>query len=122
MRKPATRSIRVLAVCGCLTLGSLTIPAAASAAPASDDGLATVRIQLPEEPPPPPPPPFDWYHPEWGPGWNNGYPAAGWTPPENWTPPQGWTNPSGWEPPPSWRYPVWWCSGPWRDWWHLRCR
>jgi hypothetical protein len=34
-----------------------------------------------------------WYHPEWGQGWNNGYPAPGWVPPMGWAPPVGWVPP-----------------------------
>jgi hypothetical protein len=61
--------------------------------------------------------PGDWYHPEW-PGWNNGYPAAGWIPPQGWEAPGDWNNPSGWAPP------NWWnpCGGPIRDILHpFRC-
>jgi len=59
--------------------------------------------------------PGDWSHPEWGAGWNNGYPQQGWTPPQGWAPPTDWTNPTGWQPPPGW------CGGPFRDLIHLRC-
>ena len=35
-----------------------------------------------------PPHPRDWDHPEWGPGWNNGFPARGWVPAVGWVPPR----------------------------------
>jgi hypothetical protein len=47
-------------------VASATVPAAPPADHATDWG---------------PPHPRDWDHPEWGPGWNNGYPAPGWYPP-----------------------------------------
>lgn len=66
-----------------------------------------------------------WYHPEWGAGWNNGYPAPGWIPPAGWYPPSDWTPPAGWYPPPGWAPPHDWvgpCAGPLFDLFHpLRC-
>jgi hypothetical protein len=72
-----------------------------------------------------PPHPRDWDHPEWGPGWNNGYPAPGWYPPAGWVPPPDWAPPAGWHPPPGWAPPPGWvgpCAGPLFDLFHpLRC-
>ncbi|ORV08549.1 hypothetical protein AWB94_12495 [Mycolicibacterium canariasense] len=48
------------------------------------------------------PGPADWHHPEWV-GWNDGYPAPGWRPPEGWEPPVDWNNPGGWAPPADFR-------------------
>ena len=56
------------------------------------------------------PGPADWHHPEWA-GWNDGYPAPGWRPPEGWEPPGDWNNPGGWAPPADfhmrWGGPLW---------------
>lgn len=61
----------------------------------------------------------DWHHPEWGPGWNDGYPAPDWYPPAGWTPPGDWYNPAGWAPPRDWVGP---CYGPLFDLFHpVRC-
>ncbi|MET0703402.1 MAG: hypothetical protein ABWY93_27475 [Mycobacterium sp.] len=67
----------------------------------------------------------DWHHPEWGAGWNDGYPApgwvppAGWVPPNDWAPPVGWAPPIGYAPPPNWVPP---CAGPLFGLFHpLRC-
>ena len=57
----------------------------------------------------------DLYHPEWGSGWNNGYPAPGWVPPMGWAPPVDWMPPVGWAPPPGYAPPASWrgpCRGP----------
>ena len=120
MNLPGSTRVWAAAAAGVVALTPLALPAVASATPPGDAGFALSPGWIPAQPPPPPVPP-GWYHPEWGPGWNNGYPARGWIPPANWGPPEGWTNPTGWEPPPGWAYPRWWCSGPWRQMWHLRC-
>lgn len=109
-------SRRVIAAAGLVVAGALALPAIADAAPAigGDNGFAQgVGSGMFDYPPPPPP--GDWYHPEWGPGWNNGYPAPGWVPPEGWAPPPDWNNPGRWAPPPGW------CGGPVRDALHPRC-
>ena len=122
MSTPRSHRVWALAAAGVVALSPLAVPVTASASPASD-GISLSPYWVPNYPPyPPPPPPANWYHPEWGAGWNNGYPQQGWTPPPNWGPPQGWTNPTGWAPPPGYLYPQWWCSGPWRQAWHLRCQ
>jgi hypothetical protein len=67
----------------------------------------------------------NWYHPEWGPGWNNGYPAPGWVPPAGWMPPPDWAPPAGWYPPQGYAPPPNWvgpCAGPLFDLFHpVRC-
>jgi hypothetical protein len=67
----------------------------------------------------------NWYHPEWGPGWNNGYPAPGWIPPAGWAPPPDWAPPAGWYPPPGYAPPPNWvgpCAGPLFNLFHpIRC-
>ncbi len=54
------------------------------------------------------PGPADWHHPEWA-GWNDGYPAPGWRPPEGWEPPGDWNNPGRWAPPADFHMR---CGGP----------
>jgi hypothetical protein len=91
---------------------ALAFPAAASAAPATDQLPTQVGAGWSEY--------WDysagyWYHPEWGPGWNNGYPAPGWIPPQGWAPPTDWVPPQGWYPPPGYALPGNWrgpCYGP----------
>ena len=122
MSMPGSREVFTLAAVALVALTPLALPVVASAATGENAGIALSQNWVPAAPPPPPPPPPDWYHPEWGPGWNNGYPGAGWVPPDGWAPPADWANPSGWAPPPEWTPPWWWCSGPWRDMFHLRCR
>jgi hypothetical protein len=67
----------------------------------------------------------NWNHPEWGQGWNNGYPAPGWVPPAGWAPPPDWVPPAGWYPPPGYNPGPNWvgpCAGPLFDLFHpLRC-
>ncbi|AFM16141.1 hypothetical protein Mycch_1339 [Mycolicibacterium chubuense NBB4] len=125
MSMPGSRKAWAVAAAGAVVLAPLAVPAVASASPARSDDLALSPYWVPNQPPPPPGPgwyrPANWYHPEWGPGWNNGYPDADWMPPANWGPPEGWTNPTGWSPPHGWIPPSWWCDGPIRNLIHLRC-
>ena len=107
-----------LAAAGVSLTAALAVPAVASAtpAPASPAGYATDWGPYGHYGPHP----GDWdNHPEWGPGWNNGYPAPGWYPPAGWVPPPDWAPPPGWAPPPDWVGP---CAGPIFDLFHpLRC-
>src|SRR6516165_5736292 len=94
-------------------------PVAAAAGPAIQGGPASVRGGWSLDDP------YDWYHPEWGPGWNNGYPAPGWVPPQGWRPPNDWVPPQGWAPPPGYAPTQSWvgpCTGPLADLLHpVRC-
>jgi hypothetical protein len=112
-----TKIVAGVGITGALVAGAMGVgTGVASAAP----GFAPVPAYGPYGPPPPPPGwrgPADWYHPEW-PGWNNGYPAAGWIPPQGWDAPPDWNNPVGWAPPPWWNP----CVGPIHDILHpFRC-
>ena len=115
--KPSLRTLAMAAAGVSLTaalafpaVASATVPAAALGGYATDWGPYG-RYG--------PPHPRDWDHPEWGSGWNNGYPAPGWYPPAGWAPPPDWYPPPGWAPPPGWVGP---CAGPLFDLFHpLRC-
>ena len=120
-------SLRKTALAGAsaLVAAGLTFPAVASAsvsAPAQSPAVVTEGVDWVRHGPPP----RDWVHPEWGRGWNNGYPAPGWVPPAGWYPPPDWTPPAGWYPPAGWAPPAWWvgpCRGPLFDLFHpVRCR
>src|ERR1700758_4878590 len=99
-----------LAAAGAAAVSMCGLPPVASAAgPAIQGGPASVRGDWSLDDP------YDWYHPEWGPGWNNGYPAPGWVPPPGWRPPNDWVPPQGWSPPPGYAPPQSWvgpCHGP----------
>ena len=123
LRKSSLRTLALAAAVVSLTaalavpaVASATVPAAPPAGYAADWGPYG-RYG--------PPHPRDWDHPEWGAGWNNGYPAPGWYPPAGWVPPTDWTPPAGWYPPPGWAPPPSWvgpCAGPLFDLFHpLRC-
>ncbi|HEY6573783.1 MAG TPA: hypothetical protein VI029_02380 [Mycobacterium sp.] len=127
MRSSTSRRAFALTAAGACVAGTLMFPAVASAAgPDVHAAPATTGITVdgagwrqdrPGH--------ADWNHPEWGRGWNNGYPApgwippAGWAPPPDWAPPRGWFPPRGYAPPPNWVGP---CAGPLFDLFHpLRC-
>src|SRR6478735_337834 len=82
-----------LAAAGTAMVGALVFPATASAAaPAATGGFAGDHGSWGQHWDAP----GDWHHPEWGPGWNDGYPAPGWLRPRDgrhrWTgfrPPDG---------------------------------
>jgi hypothetical protein len=95
-----TKVVAAVGITGALAAGALGVgPAVGNAAPLP--GIGPLPAQ--------PPPPGYWHHPEWGPGWNDGYPQPGWVPPEGWIPPQGWAPPPGWAPPAWYHIP---CGGP----------
>lgn len=125
MRHVRTTGALTLAVAGAAVVSTLLLPAAASADPGfggpgpwvqpGGPGPAGPRQGGPGPGGPGPggperggpgAAPASWNHPEWGAGWNNGFPQQGWIPPDGWQAPQGWTNPTGWQPPQGW------CSGP----------
>jgi hypothetical protein len=117
------RSSLALAAAGVSLAAALVCPAVASAdVPAAPPGGFSTDWG-PNGPGRPHP--GDWHHPEWGAGWNDGYPAPGWVPPVGWAPPPDWTPPAGWYPPPGWAPPPTWvgpCAGPLFDLFHpLRC-
>jgi hypothetical protein len=118
MKSTKTRTAIRLAAAGACLVGTLACPAVASAAgPAMiTNGAGLHQDWGPRGP---------WYHPEWGPGWNNGYPAPGWVPPAGWAPPPGWAPPVGWYPPAGYAPPQNWvgpCAGPLFDLFHpVRC-
>jgi hypothetical protein len=122
-RRPSIRTLAVAAAGVSLT-AALALPAVASATvpSAQPGGYATYAGPYAQYGPHP----RDWYHPEWGRGWNNGYPAPGWVPPIGWAPPPDWLPPAGWYPPAGWAPPPWWvgpCAGPLFNLFHpLRCR
>jgi hypothetical protein len=123
-RRSSLRTL-ALAAAGVSLTAALAVPAvgAATEAVASPAGYAT---DWGPYGPYGPPHPHDWdNHPEWGPGWNNGYPSAGWYPPAGWVPPPDWNPPAGWYPPPGWAPPPDWvgpCAGPLFDLFHpMRC-
>ena len=101
-----------LAAAGTAMVGALVFPAVASAAePAAPGGFAVDHLSWGQHWDAP----GDWHHPEWGPGWNDGYPAPGWVPPAGWAPPMDWVPPVGWAPPAGWAAPAGWippCQGP----------
>ena len=112
IRRPSLPALAVAAA-GVSIAATLVTPALASAAApvAAAGGFATDWGPYG----PGRPNPGDWHHPEWGPGWNDGYPAPGWVPPIGWAPPPDWTPPAGWYPPPGWAPPPTWvgpCAGP----------
>ncbi|MBE1552319.1 hypothetical protein GGC64_006406 [Mycobacterium sp. OAS707] len=122
LRRPSLHALAVAAA-GVSIAATLVAPGVASAAVpvAAAGGFATDWGPYG----PGRPHPGDWHHPEWGPGWNDGYPAPGWVPPIGWAPPPDWTPPAGWYPPPGWAPPPSWvgpCAGPLFDLLHpLRC-
>ena len=102
-----------LAAAGAAVVSVAGIPPIASATgPAIPGGPASVRGGWSVDDP------YDWYHPEWGPGWNNGYPAPGWVPPPGWQPPNDWTPPRGWSPPPNYGPPASWYHPEWGPGWN----
>ena len=111
LRRPSLKMIAVAAA-GASIAVALATPAVASAAvPAAPAGFATEWGPYGHDRPHP----GDWHHPEWGPGWNDGYPAPGWVPPIGWAPPPDWVPPAGWYPPAGWAPPPAWvgpCAGP----------
>ncbi|HVX57534.1 MAG TPA: hypothetical protein VHA37_07420 [Candidatus Saccharimonadales bacterium] len=119
MRSPLSLRKLALAGAGAAVIGSLALPAVASATPAPE-GIGVDHGGISQD--------YwhhGWYHPEWGPGWNNGYPAPGWVPPAGWMPPPDWIPPNGWYPPAGWAPPPTWvgpCAGPLFNFFHpLRC-
>jgi hypothetical protein len=120
MRSLTSRHALTLAAAGACLAGALVFPAVASAAePAVQPSLGFAADHAGWS--------QDWrnnggwYHPEWGPGWNNGYPAPGWIPPAGWAPPPDWAPPAGWYPPEGYAPPPGWvgpCGGPLFDLFH----
>jgi hypothetical protein len=115
MRSLTSRRTLTLAALGACVAGALVSPAIAAAdVPTAQQGSVTAGFTVK--------PVYwgqdwhgDWNHPEWGRGWNNGYPAPGWVPPAGWAPPNDWTPPVGWYPPPGYAPPPNWvgpCAGP----------
>lgn len=125
MKHIRSTGVFTLAAASAAMVGTLALPAAASAEPlGGGTGISQWGPQWgqpghPGEPGPgrPPGAPAEWHHPEWGAGWNDGYPQQGWQPPQGWEPPPGWTNPTGWQPPAG----AGWCGGPIRDLIHPIC-
>ncbi|MGY4649374.1 hypothetical protein [Mycobacterium sp. URHB0021] len=118
LRRSPLRTL-TLAAAGVSLMAALAVPAVASAnvPTAPPTGYATDWGHYGRNGPAHP---RDWDHPEWGPGWNNGYPAPGWYPPAGWAPPPDWYPPRGWAPPPDWVGP---CAGPLFNLFHpLRCQ
>jgi len=114
--RTSVRSGVIVAAISSSLFGALAIPAVASAAPATEYTTDHVDWRGGHR---------YWDHPEWGRGWNRGYPAPGWIPPRGWYPPADWAPPSGWYPPAGWAPPGDWvgpCSGPLFDLFHpVRC-
>jgi hypothetical protein len=116
-----------LAVAGISVTGTMLFPAVASAAlPATQEhpaaaGMSVEQVDWHQDGRNH----GDWHHPEWGPGWNDGYPAPGWVPPAGWVPPNDWAPPAGWAPPVGYAPPPNWvppCAGPLFGLFHpLRC-
>src|ERR1700752_2368476 len=94
--KPSLRTL-AMAAAGVSLTAALAFPAVASApVPAEPPGgYATDWGPYGRHGPHP----GDWHHPEWGPGWNDGYPAPGWVPPIGWAPPPDWPPAAGCDPP-----------------------
>jgi len=122
LRKPSKRTLAVAAAGVSLT-AAIAFPAVASATvpAAPPGGYATYWGPYGQYGPHP----RDWDHPDWGAGWNDGYPAPGWIPPAGWAPPPDWIPPAGWYPPAGFAPPQGWvgpCHGPLFDLFHpLRC-
>jgi hypothetical protein len=117
MSKTTRRRAFVLSAAGACVAGAMMFPAVASAAgPDVGAGVGFHQDWGRHG---------NWNHPEWGPGWNNGYPAPGWIPPAGWVPPPDWAPPAGWYPPPGYAPPQNWvgpCAGPLFELFHpVRC-
>jgi hypothetical protein len=73
LRRPCLQTFAVAAA-GASIAAAFTVPALASAAvPQASAGIATDWGPYGHDRRPHP---GDWHHPEWGPGWNDGYPAV----------------------------------------------